>query len=131
MNRSKYPADWEQISARIRFERANGKCERCGAKHGAIGARDINDKWHDVDDIDAMNSDYGGRLFDGEYPHIIKIILTCAHLNHDTTDNSDTNLAALCQLCHNRHDIKYRVQNRRHNHDRVVGQLRMFEEATE
>ena len=128
MDRSKYPPDWEQISARIRFERADGKCEKCGVKHGAIGARDKDGVWHDMANIDAMNSDYGHGLFGGQYPHIIKIVLTCAHLNHNTLDNCESNLAALCQQCHNRHDIKCRVQNRRRSRDEAVGQLRMFEE---
>ena len=131
MDRSKYPHDWEQISARIRFERAGGVCERCGVKHGAIGARDVDGVWHDEDDIESMNSDYGRELFGGKFPHIIKIVLTCAHLNHDTHDNRDSNLAALCQQCHNRHDMPYRVKNRRLNRDKQTGQLRMFEEATE
>lgn len=30
-----YPPDWKAISHRVRFERAGGKCERCGVPHGA------------------------------------------------------------------------------------------------
>jgi hypothetical protein len=29
-----YPIDWPQLSAVIRFERAKGRCERCGRPHG-------------------------------------------------------------------------------------------------
>jgi hypothetical protein len=29
-----YPIDWPQLSAVIRFERARGRCERCGRPHG-------------------------------------------------------------------------------------------------
>lgn len=36
MQRDLYPADWEELSRRIRFERAGGACEWCGAVHGAI-----------------------------------------------------------------------------------------------
>jgi len=70
MDRSKYPADWKAISHRIRFDRAKGKCEWCGATHGAYELRENK---------------------------IVKIILTCAHIDHDTTHNEDNNLAALCQ----------------------------------
>ena len=28
-----YPKNWREISRRIRFERAGGKCERCAAPH--------------------------------------------------------------------------------------------------
>ena len=29
-----YPIDWAELSATIRFERADGACERCGRRHG-------------------------------------------------------------------------------------------------
>ena len=29
-----YPIDWTELSARVRFERAGGACERCGRRHG-------------------------------------------------------------------------------------------------
>ncbi|MGW8985118.1 hypothetical protein ACWGQ9_20930 [Streptomyces parvus] len=35
-NLHRYPRDWPQISARIRFERAGGRCEctgHCGLEH--------------------------------------------------------------------------------------------------
>lgn len=41
-----------------------------------------------------------------------RIVLTIAHLDHDVTNNSGENLAALCQRCHNRHDKDYRGRNR-------------------
>jgi tRNA(Ile)-lysidine synthase TilS/MesJ len=41
----------------------------------------------------------------------IKIVLTIAHIDHDTTNNADDNLAALCQRCHNRHDAPHRTVN--------------------
>jgi hypothetical protein len=33
-----------------------------------------------------------------------RVVLATAHRNHDTSDNSDANLAALCQRCHMLHD---------------------------
>lgn len=85
MDLARYPADWRQISRRIRF-RADGRCEWCGAEnlqsHPETGSR---------------------------------VILTVAHLGvarpdgtpgdkHDKMDVRDENLAALCQRCHLNYD---------------------------
>lgn len=91
-----YPDNWAKISAQIRFERAKGRCERCGHAHGTRRADT-------------------GKI---EY-------LTTAHLDHDPTNNDVTNLAALCQTWHNRNDGKNRAANRKHNAHRDAGQLRM------
>lgn len=102
-DKSLYPADWKAISHRIRFERAKGKCEWCGAAHGAY------------------------EIHTGK---IVKIVLTCAHLDHDPTHNDDSNLAALCQACHLRHDAQQHADNaaetRRNKRDDGTGQMRLF-----
>lgn len=74
-NRHLYPDNWEDISLRIRKERANDKCEWCGA---------VNAEPHPVT---------GSR-----------VILTVAHLDQNRSNNDDSNLAALCQKCHLGHD---------------------------
>lgn len=51
------------------------------------------------------------------------IVLTVAHLDHDTANNSDENLAALCQRCHLRHDAKHHAQNAAKTRAAKVGQL--------
>ena len=85
-----YPKDWEQISARIRFERALGRCEqiidgnRCEAKHGRAHP-----------DTSSM------------------VVLTVAHLNHDETDCRDENLKAMCQRCHLHYDRHHHAETRR------------------
>jgi len=106
-----YPPDWAAISQRIRFERAGGKCEQCGVQHGAIGARDRHGEWHDEDSIHSMNSSVGYDLFGDEFPHMIRIVLTCGHVDHDPTNNDDSNLCAWCQRCHLRHDAKHHAKN--------------------
>ena len=65
------------MSHNIRFVRARGRCESCGALHGQR------------------------RLFS---PTQSAVILACAHLDHDPAHNRATNLRALCQECHLRHD---------------------------
>ena len=90
--RDRYPADWPAISMRIR-ERSGWRCEWCGAVHGQ--------------------------------PHPVtgsRVVLTVAHLGaphpdgtpgdvHDKLDVRDENLAALCQRCHLRYDIREHMAN--------------------
>ena len=74
-----YPPDWPAISRRIRFERAGGRCERCGRVHG--------------------------EMVPGYRPgRITVVVLAACHLDHDPRDNAETNLAAWCQRCHLDHD---------------------------
>ena len=79
-NRSRYPADWKLRSHFVRFIRARGCCEWCGAKHGEP---------HPITGS--------------------KVVLTAAHVyDHRPEAASLLNLAALCQRCHNRHDSAMR-----------------------
>ena len=99
--KDRYPDDWKEISQRIRFERAKGRCEWCGAENYAA------------------HPETGSR-----------VILTVAHLDHDPANNGEENLAALCQRCHNRYDGPKRASNRKHNAHREAGQLRIDYGAT-
>lgn len=90
-NRSRYPADWKRISRFVRFVRARGRCEWCGAEHG---------KPHPITGS--------------------KVVLTTAHVGDDDRPEVRdlTLLAALCQKCHNGHDARARQQRRRERLDR-------------
>lgn len=100
-NRSRYPKDWPEISRRIRFERAKGRCEWCGAEHG---------KPHPET----------GSV----------VVLTVAHLHEPIEDVRDENLAALCQRCHLNYDRHIHLANARRNRKERLGVLDLFEEAT-
>ncbi|NPV54540.1 MAG: HNH endonuclease [Firmicutes bacterium] len=79
-----YPDNWGEISRSVR-ERSGWKCEWCGAE--------------------------------ARKPHPVTgsvVVLTVAHLDHDPTNNDPENLRALCQLCHNRHDMPIRAWNRKY-----------------
>lgn len=79
-NKGRYPADWKTRSRFVRFFRARGRCEWCGAVHGEP---------HPITGA--------------------KVVLTTAHVfDHRPEAASLLNLAALCQRCHNRHDAKLR-----------------------
>lgn len=76
-NRHLYPPNWTQLSHYIRFVRAKGRCEQCGAIHGQLRL---------------LTENHGA------------VILATAHLDHDPTNNKSSNLRALCQECHLAHD---------------------------
>lgn len=128
-NRARYPKDWKLISSYIRQVRALGKCEWCGVKNGAIGARDKHGEWHDEDRIHHLNSGVGFELF-GQFPNMIKIVLTVAHIHDPAPEvrgDRNSNLAALCQKCHLNHDREHHVRMRKVNRDYARGQDNLFE----
>ncbi len=94
--RARYPSDWALRSRFVRFVRAGGRCEWCGAVHGQP---------HPVT----------GSL----------VVLTAAHVHdHRPEAASLLNLAALCQRCHNRHDAELRRRGRAER--LAVDQRRLF-----
>lgn len=106
----KYPVDWKQIRARI-LEREGNACKFCGVKNYAMGSRAPDGTFYDESQVNGMNSDVGYHIFGDFGVKRIKIVLTVAHLDHDITNNSDENLAALCQRCHLRHDHEHHRKN--------------------
>ena len=106
-----YPIDWPQISASIRFGRARDRCEHCARPHLAWVLQMEDGRWWDQDHGHWRDST--GRVRRGEAlarPRLTRVVLACAHLNHDPTSNRFSNLAALCQRCHLAHD---RAEHRR------------------
>lgn len=84
--RGRYPRNWPQISRRIRFDRAGGRCEcdgRCGRRHPGRCAA-VHGQPHP-----ATGS---------------KVVLTVAHLDDIPEHCDDDNLAAMCQACHLAYD---------------------------
>lgn len=104
-NKSKYPDNWKEISEYIRFERADNKCEVCGA---------INYSWVNRHTRELCLSDEDDA---------IRIILTVAHLDHNPENNNYKNLKAMCQRCHNRYDRKHRNETIRNR--KMKGQLNL------
>jgi len=121
-NRDRYPDNWEEISRYIRFERAGGCCEWCGAPHGTeIGRRYSDPAWIPWDEI-APEHRYEFRK--------MRVVLTTAHLDHDESNNDPENLAALCQRCHFNHDREDNLKRKRRNRRRAqvdAGQLTLLE----
>ena len=76
-----YPDNWDVLRATV-LNHAHHQCQMCGARN------------HDV------HPETGSR-----------VVLTIAHFDHDVTHNDKTNLAALCQRCHLRHDARQHAHN--------------------
>lgn len=85
INYKDYHPKWSLISKLIRYNRAKGCCEWCGA---------INHQPHPVTGS--------------------KVILTVAHIDRNKENNRFNNLAALCQRCHLAHDARQHADNRRY-----------------
>ena len=123
-NKALYPLNWKTISLEVR-QRANMRCEFCGVENYAVGYRDSSGafhrlggsgpcdaagegkRWPSLEPItfsearefaEAANTESNGR--DAEGNRWFVIVLTCAHLNHDPTDNRLENLKSLCQMDH-------------------------------
>lgn len=110
INYKEYHPKWSLISRLIRFFRAKNKCEWCKAPNYQLIYRPIKGSaewrlWPEGMESEALNLD-GYKS--------VKVILTVAHIDHDKTNNKFKNLAALCQRCHLKHDIKQHVDNRRY-----------------
>jgi hypothetical protein len=105
-----YPIDWRELSAVIRFERAQSRCERCARPHGEEILHLGDGRWWDKAARTWRNG-HGRELHRLPPPEVwnhglqvTRVVLACAHLDHDPTNNRPRNLAALCQRCHMIHD---------------------------
>lgn len=107
MNLADYPANWRAISKRIRFGRAGGRCEcrgECGTDHLGRCA-----------ELHGMSPEsFRGRM----------VVLTTAHLDHDTQSDDPANLRAMCQACHLRYDRDRHAETRARNAGSGVGSER-------
>jgi hypothetical protein len=110
-NRDRYPADWAQISLRIK-QRADWRCEctgQCGRAHGGLGdgGRCIAHHFGPIPD----------RVADWANPHrrrnAGRVVLTVAHLDHQPEHCDDENLLAMCQACHLRYDADHHAATAR------------------
>jgi hypothetical protein len=83
-----YPIDWPQLSAMIRFERAKGRCQRCGRPHDREILRLGDGRWWDEDEQTWRNG-RGHRLvrrIGGDVAvRTTRVVLATAHLDHDPT----------------------------------------------
>jgi hypothetical protein len=115
--RGLYPRHWPELSRRVRFERAGGRCQGCGRPHGAIVRCLPDGRWFDP--AEATWRDGKGRA--ARWPDLeqmtrqrtTRVVLAAAHLDHDPRNNRLRNLRSLCQRCHMLHDRRHHLAQRR------------------
>ncbi len=142
-NKHRYPKDWALRSRFVREVRAKGRCEWCGIRNYSVGYRDRAGRfiplagngpcdfagqglaWPSFTPITYQEAQEfvevcnccianNGRRCDDQGNHYFAVRLTVAHVFDDRPEASSLlNLAALCERCHNRHDAKRRLRDRR------------------
>jgi hypothetical protein len=115
-----YHPKWKLISKLIRVNRAKNHCEWCKVKNYAIVKRLKDGRYFYTiaSEMQAYNNLVINKGFSQQTAlqklGYTKVVLTVAHIDHDKTNNKFSNLAALCQSCHLKHDIKQHVANRKY-----------------
>lgn len=108
---SKYPDNWRDLVAQVRA-RSGDRCEcrgECGTPSCASGCGAVNREPH---------PETGS-----------KVVLTTAHLDHDTTHSDLSNLRHMCQRCHLAYDAQLHATHARQTRVRRLedaGQQRLI-----
>jgi hypothetical protein len=111
-----YPPHWRELSSHVRFERAEGRCQRCGRPHLALLRCLPDGRW--FDEQAATWRDRRGRparwpdLMEATRFRKTRVVLAAAHLDSDPTNNRLKNLRALCQRCHMLQDRPHHLAQR-------------------
>jgi hypothetical protein len=111
-----YPPHWRELSSRVRFERAGGRCQRCRRPHLARVRCLPDGRW--FDEQTAVWRDRQGRI--ARWPDLMeatrfrmtRVVLAAAHLDSDPRNNRLKNLRALCQRCHMLYDRSHHLAQR-------------------
>lgn len=136
--KNSYPPNWfTEIRPSI-LERAGHKCEQCGVPNYKVILRGVYDGQpvyqddvftiYDAETSEVITTDYANWI-DGK--KFIKVILTIAHICHDSMCTNPLHLLALCQRCHLRLDMGHHVKNRKANKLKKAGQLDLFNQVNE
>ena len=94
-----YGRTWRTIIRPRILERAGNRCELCGVPNGVTVWR-LGRRWMKTRKVRWGNA------------HLVRIVLTIAHLNHTPGDDRDENLKALCQWCHLNLDKHHHAESR-------------------
>lgn len=121
MNRSRYPANWDAIALSVKSN-ANWECEQCGRPCRKPGESDAVL----IARIKA-DTEWAPDLYDENLNlKLVRFTLTTAHLNHIPEDCKESNLSALCSVCHCRFDLKAMPRKKMLLRE-YQGQLRLFD----
>lgn len=111
-----YAADWRRISASVRFGRAAGRCETCARPHRTLIYALADGRWLDPQHQTWRNT----RAEPSSVPdpvdlatlRSVRVVISTAHLDHDSANRDPANLRALCQRCHLQHDLAHHLRQR-------------------
>lgn len=120
----KYPKNWKSEIRPAILERDEHKCKFCGIENGAVGFRIDGKFFYSEAYLDAKKNGYGFYQTSSPY---FKIVLTIMHLDHDTTNNDYSNLAAACQKCHLNYDKDFHKANAKETNRKKKGLQNLFE----
>ena len=106
-----YVSHWKELSRSIREDRAQFQCEcegECGLHRTHPGSRRCEERHMQP-----------AKWAKG------KVVLTTAHLCHDSTCGDETHLKAMCNRCHLRYDVRQHMQNayRTRRSGKAIGEL--------
>lgn len=112
-----YPHNWSDISARIRFGRAKGRCEHCARPHGKRVLCLSDGRWFD-DELGWWRDGRGTMVADPSPVALqgaceTRVVLAAAHKDHAPQRCSDVDLLALCQRCHMIHDRPHHLAQKK------------------
>lgn len=147
-NYSNYPKNWKTEIRPAILKRADNCCEMCGIANHAVGYRDKAGLFHPtrgnvIHDLAGEGISYplltpisykeakaiadsNNENLEQEERRYIVVVLTIAHLDHDTTNNDYSNLKALCNRCHLRYDIEHHKRNSRATIEKKKALQRLF-----
>jgi len=133
MKRELYASNWEGISRHIRFDRAHGRCEKCGAPDGKLILRStVDPERYLILEDDGVYYTVGGDVVRmSEMPdefalaeRDVKVVLTVHHIDFDPSNNDESNLLALCARCHliadQKNHMKHAKQTRQRKHGEAL-----------
>lgn len=89
-------------------ERAGDRCERCGAKNGAVGFR----REGKITLVEMTEKDAKAALLTAPWLNMVRIQCGCCHRNNVAGDDRPENLAWWCRGCHLRHDKPHHRETR-------------------
>lgn len=120
---SKYPKNWKTEIRPAVLHRANHCCEECGVPNYAIIYRPEKGK----PDWKLMPEGYQADAMGLDGIKFTKIILTIAHLDHDSENHEVKleRLKALCQRCHLNYDRGRHMDNRKYGRNHRKNQTKL------
>ena len=106
INYKRYPYNFRTTLHQQVSNRSGESCEKCGLKNGTIVISHVVKKWNGKRWVYRRDWSPLGSLGTFVNPKEVKVVLTKAHINHDSNNPHITasDLLHLCQLCHLRYD---------------------------